>query len=482
MTIDLETLNLTVALHLLVQMAAAFRVLLRPDTEPSVRAGWLILILSVPFAGVGLYLLVGETRLNQRIARAQRATVAALRRTEPPDPLAQAALSPPFRAAFARAAAVNGFATRTGNRLQLLPEARDQEEALIAAIEAARRTVHVVTYIWLEDATGSAVAAALARAAQRGVAVRVLVDGLGGRGFIGGRDWQAMVMAGVQTGVAFPFHWWLFKLATSRIDLRDHRKLAVIDGRVAFTGSRNLADPEFRIKARYAPWTDVMVRIEGPAAAQHEIVFASDWITHTGAPLPPPEDLPPTAPPLPGGVPAVTFATGPLLDIRGVPDVFLAVIGAASESLTLSTPYFVPGIEIAAALRAAALRGVKVRLIVPRVNDSRFVALASRSAYPALVAAGIEIFEHGPGILHAKTLVADRRVVLVGSANLDRRSFSLNYENNLLAEDPALARDLAVLQARWIATSVTIDAASLGRWSWPRRLMMNLVAIMAPVL
>lgn len=480
MTLDLETLNLTVALHFLVQMAAAFRVLLRPDTEPAVRAGWLILILSVPFAGVGLYLLVGETRLNQRIARRQRATVAALRHSAPDDAAAQAMLSPPFRPAFARAAAVNGFATRAGNRLQLLPEARDQEEALIAAIEAARQTVHIVTYIWLEDATGSAVAAALTRAAQRGVTVRVLVDGLGGRGFIGGRDWRAMVAAGVQTGVAFPFHWWLFKLATSRIDLRDHRKLAVIDGVVAFTGSRNLADPEFRIKARYAPWTDVMVRIEGPAAAQHETVFASDWITHTGAPLPPPETRP--TPALAGGVPAVTFATGPLLDIRGVPDVFLAVIGAASESLTLSTPYFVPGAEIGAALRAAALRGVKVQLIVPRVNDSRFVALASRSAYPALVAAGIEIFEHGPGILHAKTLVADGRVVLVGSANLDRRSFTLNYENNLLAEDPALARDVTTLQARWIAASVAIDGPSLARWSWPRRLMMNLVAIMAPVL
>lgn len=480
MLADLDALNLTVAAHLTVQAGAALRVLARPNIEPPTRAAWLILILSVPFLGVGLYLLTGEVRLNQRIARRLRATMATLSAPETSAPEAMAALEAPFRPAFARAASVNGFAVRLGNRATLLPEAEAQIAALLADIAAARESVHLTTYIWLTDATGTRVAEALAEAARRGVTVRALVDGLGGRGFIGSAPWHEMKAAGVRLGVAFPFRWWLFKLATSRIDLRNHRKLVVIDGRVAYTGSRNLADPEFRIKARFAPWTDVLIRLEGPVAVQHQRVFATDWGAHTGESLA--SLLAPTPEAEGAQALAVTFATGPLLDPRGVPDVFLATIGAASQSLTLTTPYFVPGEEICAALRAAALRGVAVRLIVPRVNDSRFVALASRASYAALIAAGVEIFEHAPGLLHAKTLLADGAVALVGSANLDRRSFTLNYENCLLVQDAGLCADLAALQAQWVAQSRHMSAEALARWSRPRKLAMNLISIMAPVL
>ena len=412
------TLNLAVALHLLAQLGAAIRVLARPDKPPAVRAGWLVLIFSVPVAGVILYLLVGETRLNFRVARRQRKT----RDTLPPPRDAAPAQTPvpaAWRPAFARAASVNGYAIAQATRPRLLVPAEAQIAALLEDIAAARRSVHIISYIWLDDPVGQALAEALISAAKRGVEVCVLVDGLGARKFIRTPIWAAMRAAGVQTGIAFPFHWPLFKLATSRIDLRNHRKLAVIDARVAYIGSRNIAAPEFEIKARFAPWTDIMLRLEGPVVAQHAHIFASDWMTHTGrvlAPVTAPDTAPaptdrPSDPPAdlsatPPGTPAICFASGPMLDTRAIPDVFGAAIGAATRTLTLTTPYFVPGEGLDAALRAAALRGVRVRLIVPRRNDSRFVGFASRSYYPALIAAGVEIFEHGPGILHAKTLLA----------------------------------------------------------------------------
>ncbi|MBD3787005.1 MAG: hypothetical protein IE922_08535 [Sphingomonadales bacterium] len=255
----------------------------------------------------------------------------------------------------------------------------------------------------------------------------------------------------------------------------------MIDATTAYLGSRNLADPEFRIKSRFAPWIDVLARIEGAdLVAQHQHIFATDWLTHTG------EELAAPAPPAPTMAPdaatSVAFATGPLLDHRGVPDVFLALIGAANHSLTITTPYFVPGEAIVSALRAAAIRGVTVRVILPRHNDSRFVALAARSYFPTLTEAGVEIHAHTPGLLHAKTLLADGRVALIGSANLDRRSFELNYENALLTEDPALAASLATLHDVWLAQSRRIAAERVARWPWPRRLMDNLIAILAPVL
>ncbi|MBD3805029.1 MAG: PLDc N-terminal domain-containing protein [Thioclava sp.] len=370
----------TLLVHFGSQILAVLRVLTRPDKPPAVRASWTILILSVPFVGVLLYLLIGETRLNQRIAKRQRATVAALPAPKSSSAPALTSVTPGYRPAFARAAAVNGFAPSSGDAIRFLSEPEDQIATLLSDIETARETVHLTTYIWLVDGTGIALAEAMTRAAERGVSVRILVDGLGARGFIKSPHWRAMKQAGVKTGIAFSFHWPLFKLATMRIDLRNHRKLAVIDGRVAYTGSRNVADPEFRIKARFAPWVDVLLRLEGPLAGQHQHIFATDWITHTRediAALVPSE----AAAPRPGDSTAVAFATGPMLDIRGVPDVFLSVIGAAQESLTLSTPYFVPGEEIASALRAAVRRGVSVRVIVPRRNDSRFVAHAARSAY-----------------------------------------------------------------------------------------------------
>ncbi|KFE34595.1 cardiolipin synthase [Thioclava atlantica] len=472
----------TLLVHFLGQIAALLRVLTRPDKPPAVRASWAILILSVPFVGVLLYVLIGETRLNQRIARRLKATVAALPAPAATTPEAIEAVSPAYRPAFARAAAVNGYAPGYAGATRFLPDTGEQIDALLDDIGSARETIHLTTYIWLADSTGIAVAEALASAARRGVTVRVLVDGLGARQFMRSPHWREMRRAGVRTGVAFSFRWPLFKLATMRIDLRNHRKLLVVDGHIAYWGSRNVADPEFRIKAKFAPWRDVLLRLEGPLATQAQHIFATDWITHTS------EDIsgllseaPPFTGPAAGGL-AVSFATGPLLDPRGVPDVFLAVIGAARESVSLTTPYFVPGEEIASALRAAVRRGVRVRVIVPRRNDSRFVAHAARSFYPLLVEAGVEIHEHAPGLLHAKTLLADERVAIIGSANLDRRSFELNYENSLLIEDAALGTQIAQQHDRWIADSRLLTHELISDWPLHWRIVNNAMSILSPVL
>ena len=259
-------------------------------------------------------------------------------------------------------------------------------ERLVADIDAATDHVHVLYYIWLDDDTGTAVAQALMRAARRGVTCRAMADGLGSRRLIKGALWREMKEAGVQLAVALSLENPVRTLLTSRIDLRNHRKITVIDGRITYCGSRNSADPEFLVKAKYAPWVDIMLRFEGPVVAQNQLLFASDWMQATDEAL---DQFNLIAEPIDGGFPAQVMGDGPTERRGATPQLFANLIACAQHDLTLSTPYFVPDATVFEALCAAAHRGVNVTLIFPKVNDSWVVAAASRSYYRRLLEGGV---------------------------------------------------------------------------------------------
>ena len=475
---------LSFALHYVLQLAVLVRALTRPEREPASRLAWLLVILAVPGLGVILYLLLGEVNPGRRVLARLRKLRAVLP-TMPPG--AEPARVPDRgRAAFDRAASVNGFAPLGGNRATLAEGADDAMDALIADIDAATESVHILVYIWLDDTTGRALAAAATRAAGRGVAVRCMVDGLGSRRFLRSATWRALRGAGVRTGVAFSTRWSALRLLLGRIDIRNHRKLFVIDGRVVHVGSRNCADPAFAIKARFAPWVDILLRVEGPVAWQTQQLFVSDWAAHTGEDLSALLAVPVAAPGPAGqgedGFPGLVFGSGPGFAANAVPDVAILALAAARHEVVISTPYFVPTMALDEQLRSAALRGVAVTLILPARNDSRFVGWASRAYYRGLLRDGVRVMEFRKGLLHAKTLTVDGQWTLIGSANLDRRSFELNFENNLLLSDAATTRAIRDRQARYIAQSDAIDAAAVARWSLPRRLLHNLAATISPVL
>lgn len=204
-------------------------------------------------------------------------------------------------------------------------------------------------YIWLDDNTGSDVAAALIRAAQRGVTCRAMADGLGSRALIKSRLWRRMNQAGVQLAVALPFRNIVRTILTSRLDLRNHRKITVIDGCITYCGSRNSADPEFRPKAKYGPWVDIMLRFEGPVVAQNQLLFASDWMQATGESL---NEIEFKAEPIKGGFPAQVMGVGPTERRGATPQLFANLIASAGTELTISTPYFVPDATLLEALCA----------------------------------------------------------------------------------------------------------------------------------
>ena len=353
-------------------------------------------------------------------------------------------------------------------------------ESMIADIDAATLHVHLMFYIWLPDNNGCKVVEALKRAAQRGVTCRAMADDLGSRTMIASEHWQAMKSAGVRLASTLPLGNLLLRPLRGRIDLRNHRKIAVIDNKITYCGSQNCADPEFLVKAKYAPWVDVMMRFEGPIVRQNQTLFASDWMSEVDEDL---SDLlrePVDA--MPSGFPAQVIGTGPTVRASAMPEIFELLMYTARRELVITTPYYIPDEPMQTALCASARRGVDTTIVFPARNDSWIVGAASRSYYDDLLAAGVKVVEFEGGLLHAKTLTLDGEVTLIGSANMDRRSFELNYENNILFYDPAMTLEMRRRQEEFISQSRQVSIETVAQWSWRRRLIDNTVAMLGPVL
>jgi cardiolipin synthase len=289
-----------------------------------------------------------------------------------------------------------------------------------------------------------------------------------------------MAAGGVKTAVALPMGNVLLRPLQGRVDLRNHRKIVVIDSAVTYCGSQNCADKEFKPKAKYAPWVDAVLRLEGPIARHNQLLFATDWAVYTG------EDIGNTSQqPVPGvdkGMVAQVIATGPTLRYSAMPELFLSLMFRARRELVISTPYYVPNESLQEALCAVAYRGVKTTLIVPARNDSREVAGASRSYYEELLQAGVQICEYVGGLLHSKTLTLDGDITLIGSANMDCRSFDLNFENNILIYSPQLTETVRARQQTYIDSANKISLQEVQDWPLSRRLWNNSIAMLGPIL
>ena len=460
--------------------ATIARALLRPHREPASRLAWIIAVLALPIGGVILYLLLGETRISGK--RRQRGREVEARLPRPPgnheckgEESCAAHWAP-----FALARTVNQLGPTSGNNARLARDSYSAIDEMIADVDAAQESVHGCFYIWLADNNGLKLKDAFIRAARRGVHVRLLADALGSRRLIRSDHWRDMRESGCKVRVALPVGNPLWTQTRGRVDLRNHRKLMVVDNSIAWCGSENCADPEFRIKARYAPWIDIMSRWEGPVALHCQYLFVSDWISEGG------DDISALlSEPLPAGrgaVVAQVLGTGPTAEFAAMPACFSELIHCAREELVVTTPYFIPDEQLLFALTSAARRRVRTIMLFPKRNDNWIVAGASRSYYKDLIDAGAEIYEFRPGLLHAKTMVVDRRVGLIGSANLDRRSFELNFENNILFDDPAFASEVRARQDEYLALCDRVSRDEVADYGIARRLWQNLLATLSPML
>jgi len=471
------------ALLAIAEVAVLMRAILRPHREPASRLAWVIVILIVPVVGLIAYLLLGETRVSSARRTKGRAIDDHLPRPEADMSCAEELDTGPYSAPFALCRSINGLGPTCGNSALLAEDSNAAIDAMVEDIDGASSTVHLCAYIWLADHNGCKVKDALIRAAGRGVKVRALADALGSRKFLRSSHWRDLAQSGAEMRVALPVGNPLMTVTRGRVDLRNHRKLLIIDNRIAWCGSQNVADPEFRIKPRYAPWVDVMTRWEGPVGRHCQYLFVSDWMGDGGDDISALLKGPWRSKKRPaGGITAQVLGTGPTVRFDAMPTSFAELIHSARHELVVTTPYFVPDEQVLFALTSAARRGVDTILALPKRNDSRVVAATCKSYYRDLLSAGVKLFEYHRGLLHAKTMIVDGRIGLIGSANLDRRSFELNFENNILFADDAFAAAIRARQDAFLADSDRVTMAEVDRFSLVERLWQNSVAMLSPIL
>jgi cardiolipin synthase len=473
-----------VMVHYVIVAVCSVRILLRPHREPASRLAWLVVVLALPFVGVLAYLLLGETSIGRKRGARLRKIFDDLPRAEDTPgwnaPENKVELSGWHTPLFNVGESISGYKPVGGNRARLMKDSDATIDEMVADVDAATDHVHLMFYIWLTDNNGMKMVEALKRAAARGVACRAMVDDLGSRDLVHSQQWKDMAAAGVRTASALKIGNPLVRIFDGRVDLRDHRKILVIDNRVTYCGSQNCADPAFLPKKKYAPWVDAVMRFEGPVVRQNQHLFASDWMANYDEDIsdilrqPMEEAMP--------GFTAQVVGTGPTVRNSAMPEMFETLMYAARRELFITTPYYVPNSPMQAALCAAANRGIDATIIFPARNDDFAVGATCKSYYEDLLKAGVKIWEYQRGILHTKSMTLDGEITLIGSANMDRRSFDLNYENNILLHDPNLTADMRARQQDYLADCEAVSLQDVQAWPWIKRLWNSALAIVGPVL
>ena len=448
--------------------------------SPSAASAWLLLILFLPVAGVPLYLALGEATFTKdrrrRFARLGDLLGPTLERVA-----AESSSSTPETSLASDAASLCqalGHQPPVGNNaVELLTDYDGSVDRLVSDIDAASVSIYLLYYIFADDATGSRVIDALARAVARGVDCRVLYDA------VGSKAWSKSLArkldeAKVASHPLLPTNL-LGRLRgrSARADLRNHRKIAVIDGRIGYTGSQNLVDAKFKPAITYE---ELVARVVGRAARQLELVFASDWFLETGevVPLPPQ----PIGIDESGDATLQVLASGPDFGNAGFHELFVFLAHRAERRLFVTTPYLIPDESVLQAFETAVRRGVDVRLIVPAKADQGFVGLAQRSFYGELLSIGVRLHRYRPRFLHAKHFSVDGEVAVVGTSNMDIRSFRLNAEVSLLALTTPAAEAVEREQRRFLQHADELTAEAWARRPRWRRPLEGLARLLSPLL
>jgi cardiolipin synthase len=473
------------AIDWLIRVGLSIRVIMR-RRPVGVSLAWLALVLIVPFVGAVAYLFLGELRLGRR--RVERALalhasygawLSGLERRYP----APAETGATDSGLSRMIQAGTEIPPLPGNAVHLLEHFEAIFAALIADIDRAARLCHLEFYIWAAGGLADDVVEALVRASGRGVDCRVLVDDVGSAAFLKSPQAGRLREGGVQLRAALPVS--LVRGLFRRADLRLHRKIVVIDGEVAYTGSQNLVDPRFfKQDAGVGAWIDAMARVEGPAVEALWATFLEDWALESPGGGTAATEATPVLPALSprGDATVQVLPSGPSSPPEAMRMVVLAAIYEARRELVLTTPYFIPDEPLLMAMASAALRGVAVTLIMPAKNDSRLVDLASRAFQGDLARAGVRVMLFEGGLLHTKSISIDGRRSLFGSLNLDPRSLELNFEITLAIYDEAFTRALRSLQQSYIDRARPLDLDAWQARPAGVRLAENAARLAGPLL
>ena len=430
---------------------------------------WMGIAWLSPFIGGLLYFAMGVNRVKRRARRLrrERSHLFAVDQALPGDPAATPLT--PLEYAIGR---LTGLSAESGNKAELLRNGDETYPAMLASIEGARRSVGLASYIFRDDAAGRPFIEALARARTRGVEVRVLLDGVGSGWF---RNPAFDHLRALDVPAARFMHSY-FPWRMPFLNLRNHRKLMVVDGRHAFVGGINIGAENLLASKPPHPVRDTHFRIEGPVVEQLAEAFADDWLFTTGEKLLNDDWFPDLK--AAGDMVARAITSGPDEDLEQIEFVALHAISCARQSVRVVTPYFLPPEVLTMALGLAAMRGVVVDIVVPEQSNHVVLDWARRVPMRTLVEAGCRIWLLPPPFDHSKLMTIDDSWSLIGSANWDTRSFRLNFELNVEIQDPAFARQLA----KATHTGRQLDLATLDADPLPLRLRNNAARLLQPYL
>jgi cardiolipin synthase len=447
--------------------------------DPRAQLSWLMTLLLLPVLGTIAYWIFGVNRIKRRAYGKKTRQL----------PTAPGPVSPGLageireQAGPTRMADLTGLVDRiarralvSGNRITPLHGGEDAYPAMLEAIGAAERSVTLSTYIFDGDETGRSFAEALHAARARGAEVRLLVDGIG-------EKYSATSifrwLEGIHAARFNPLK--LFGRAAAYLNLRNHRKILVVDGRVGFTGGMNIGDRHLAARTQNPDRVqDVHFRVTGPVVAQMQEAFAEDWYFATGEALEGPRWFPPLGPD--GPAPARVITDGPDEDWEKMHWIVMGALSCARERVRIMTPYFIPDRALIGALGTTALRGVEVSLVLPAKNNLRFVQWASNAYLAELLAHEVAIYFQPPPFVHSKLFVVDDVWTFVGSTNLDPRSLRLNFELNLEAYDAQLGRALAEHFDATVARSHAVTPLEISQKPLSQRLRESAAKLFSPYL
>ena len=398
-------------------------------SEPVATLGWIMALAFLPILGFLVYYVLGPQHVKRSGTRRMASHKAVGER-------GKTTVGADAKALDRMAQTMTGYPATTATKVELLVDGGATYDALVKAIEAAQLHVHMEYYIYAGDRTGTRIRDALIKRAQAGVKVRLLLDGVGSRlkkDFI-----KPLHDAGVELSFFHPVRWWMTPFVRPKFNMRSHRKIVICDGKIGFTGGINVTDDE-NDSLNPQAFHDLHMRVEGDAVRWLQVAWLEDWHYASEKTL---DDDTLFAPPAPGPIAAQIVPAGPDNDWEPIHRMQVEAIHGADKRVWLATPYFVPSRAALFALEGAAMRGLDVRIVIPKKSDSHLVTAAARSYFDKLIRAGVRVYEYGPRMLHTKALLVDDELAIIGTSNFDTRSFSLNFEIVMLFCDKGIAARL----------------------------------------
>ncbi|WP_184752416.1 cardiolipin synthase [Microbacterium thalassium] len=461
MTVTSWSLLAVILFDIVVRVTAV--IVVPRNRRPTAAMAWLLAIYFIPLIGVFLFLLIGNPRLPRKRRRMQERINGYIRETS--DGLDMGTLRPEAPESFTSLVRMNrnlGAMPLAGdNGATLIADYQESLDAMADAIRTAQRYVHVEFYILQSDKSTDNFFRALEEVAARGVVVRVLLDHWANRGKpFYKRTLKRLTAMGAQWHLMLPVQ--PLKGKYQRPDLRNHRKLTVVDGNVAFTGSQNVTDSTYNLKKnikRGLHWVDLMARFDGPVVASINAVFLSDWYSETGEVLTDQAQLFEVTSGS-GDLDCQVVPSGPGFAFQNNLKLFCGLIYAAQHKVIIVSPYFVPEESLLLAVMTACQRGVQVELFVSEEGDQAMVYHAQRSYYEGLLRAGVRIWMYRrPFILHSKSMTVDDEVAIIGSSNMDMRSFGLNLEISMLVRGEEFVSEMREVEATYrdLSRELTLD-------------------------